>query len=120
MHQGPTTTSPASSAPDSTMAVGWISAIRAPRSLVEDHGAVAGLGDEHPVDAGAPLELPDGGARTHLLHMDVHLIAGEHRLAEAGVVDRHEVDQLAFGGGAEGLDHQNRRGLRSEEPTSEL
>src|SRR3546814_12732013 len=108
MHQGPTTTSSASSAPDSTMAVGWISATRAPRSLVEDHGAVACLGDEHSVDAGAPLDLPDGSASTHLLHMDVTLIAREHRLANAGVIHRSPFDQLAFGGGAGGPAPPNR------------
>ena len=43
--------------------------------------------------------------------MDVQGIAGHHGLAELGVVHGDEINQHAFGLGAQGGDHQHRGGL---------
>ena len=61
---------------------------------------------------GAALELPDIAAVALLGDMHMEAIAGKHRPAEAGVVDTHEVDELAFRLAPEGMNNENGRGLR--------
>src|SRR5690606_27175543 len=54
---------------------------------------------------------PDVGALAQELHRKPHGIARHHRTAEAGLVDGHEVDELAAPGGAAVMNDQAAGGL---------
>src|SRR5262249_23762816 len=93
--KGPIFTPGASSAPFSTMAVGWTStsAILARKSAsvgaVGEHGADLRFRDDLAVHFRFALETPDAAAIPNLSDVVVQLIAGEHGLAKLGVVDPH-------------------------------
>src|SRR5579885_1397967 len=106
---GPITTSPARLAPGATIAVGWICAIA--RLIVEDHRREHRLGGDPAADLGAPLELPDVAAVALFRDMHVEAVARGYRTAEAGIVDAHEIHQLAFRFRPQRMDDEHRGGL---------
>ena len=55
--------------------------------------------------------FPYGRALVGELDLEVDDVARHHRLAEAGLVDRHEEHQFAGMGIAEMIEHQGARGL---------
>jgi hypothetical protein len=73
--------------------------------------ATVGLGDDLAVDHGDPLLLPDGPLLPHHLDVQLEPVAGEHRLAESGVVDGHEVGDLVVRGVDHGPLGEQGRGL---------
>src|SRR6266446_2723576 len=80
--------------------------------IVEDHRGKHRFGHQLAADLGAPLEFPHIAAVALLGDMDVEAVAGHDRAAEAGVVDAHEIDQLALGVLAERMDDEHGGGLR--------
>src|SRR6185436_11487943 len=89
-------------APSSMMAVAWTcgrSPIRLGREragfgAVGQHGADLGFGHHLAVDAGFAEEAPDAAARPDLADVKMQRIARQHRLAELGLVDAHEIDEV--------------------------
>src|SRR5690625_4723940 len=63
--------------------------------VLPDHGAEGCFRHQVPINEDLAGELPEGAAAALLLNLDLKLIAGLDRLAEAAGVDRHEVDELA-------------------------
>ena len=63
-----------------------------------DHGADLGLGHDLTVDLRFAVEPPGAAAAADFLHMIVQLVARQHRLAELGAVDPHEIDELRLVG----------------------
>jgi hypothetical protein len=63
--------------------------------LANDHRADIGFGDERSVNLGIAMEFPDIAALLLLDDMEFDPIARHDRLAEAGIVDGHEIDQVA-------------------------
>src|SRR5690606_35875695 len=82
------------------MAVGWISAsaILAHKSLglgrIDDHGADLRLGSHPPVDLRLAEKATSAAAAADLADMEVNLVARHDGLAELGLVDAHEIDEL--------------------------
>src|SRR5579885_1050702 len=103
-------TSSASRAPGATIAVGCISGMY--RLVVHDHGGKHRFRHQSAVDLCPALEFPDIASMPLLVDMDMQHIAGKYRLAEAGIVDAHEIDKLALGFRPERVDDQHRRRLR--------
>src|SRR5262249_43426046 len=90
---GPIVTSLPISQPVAMRAVASI-AVMGRASPICDHGTDFGLGHHLSVDLGLPTEPPHGLAARNLLHVVFERIAGDHRLAELGVVDGQEIDLL--------------------------
>src|SRR5690606_7729295 len=96
MQYGPIFTPSPRSAPDSTMAVGWIcaSAILARKGLrlrgVDDHGADLRLGGNLSIDLRLAEETPGTAAAANLAHVEAKLITRHHGPAELRLVDAHE------------------------------
>ena len=63
-----------------------------------DQRADLGLGHDLAVHLGLAVEAPGAAAAADLAHMVVQLVAGQHRLAELGAVDPHEIDELRLVG----------------------
>src|SRR5438094_8493695 len=79
---------------------------------IADHGGKGGFRRDLAVDDRLARKLPDAGPALHLLDMKLETVARKDRPAEPDVIDRHEVDQLAFRLLAVGRDHKNGGGLR--------
>ncbi len=79
---------------------------------VGQHGADLGFGDGVAVDLRLAEEPPDAAAVADLAHMIVQLVAGKYGLAELGLVDPHEIDELGLVVLAEAVDAQRACGLR--------
>src|SRR5581483_2228020 len=107
---GPTRTPSPSLAPASTIAVACTSHFGIIR--IQDHGADLSLGHHLTVHLRLTVESPGPAAAPHLAHMVVQLVAGQHRLAELGAVDPHEIDELRLVGRVEVADAQGARRLR--------
>src|SRR5271166_4185964 len=93
------------------MAVGWICGI-ADCLFVQNHRRKYGFGHQIVPDLCPALELPDIAAMTLLGDVHIEPVAGKHRTPKPGIVDTHEIDQLAFRFGAQRMDYQDRGGLR--------
>ncbi len=74
---------------------------------MEDHRGKHRFGHQLATDFGAPFEFPDIAAVALFGDMDVKAVAGDDRTAEAGVVDAHEIYELALGILAEGMDDEH-------------
>src|SRR3954447_3178219 len=107
---GPIATSSANVAPGATIAVGWICGMR--NLIVEDHRGEDCLGHQLAADFGAAFEFPDVAAVALLRDTNMKAIAGKNRAAETGVIDTHEINQLALRFAPEGMDDQHGRRLR--------
>src|ERR1700733_8250363 len=88
--KGPISTPSPMRAPSSMIAVGWvfIAALR-----VANHGAVFRLGNQRIAHISLAAESPDGTAPAQRLHRHAQQIAGTYRLAEARLVDGHEIHE---------------------------
>src|SRR5262245_53986569 len=71
--KGPTSTSSASSAPASTIAVGCTLELGIIR--IQNHGADLGLGDHLPIHLGFTIKAPSAATAANLAHMVVKMIA---------------------------------------------
>src|SRR5690349_18970247 len=60
-----------------------------------DHGGEGRLGRDLALDDPLAGELPDVGPALDLLDMQLQAVTRHDRPAEAHVVDRHEIDELA-------------------------
>src|SRR5262245_17316139 len=108
--KGPISTSSASSAPGSTIAVGCTLELGIIR--IQNHGADLGFGDHLPVHFGFAIKPPGAAAAANLAHMVVKMVAGQHGLAKLGAVYPHEIDELRLVIGLEIRHAQRPRRLR--------
>src|SRR5262245_49813976 len=108
--KGPISTSSASSAPVSTIAVGCT--LELGIIGIQNHGADLGFGDHLPIDFGFAIKPPSAAAAANLAHMVVKVVAGQHGLAELGAVYPHEIDELRLVIGLEIRNAQRPCGLR--------
>src|SRR5579864_2797588 len=81
-------------------------------SAVHDHRGEDGLCHELVAAHRLALEFPDIAAMLLALDLNVQLIAGNDRAAEARAVDTHEIDELALGAGSQAVHDEDRRRLR--------
>ncbi len=75
-------------------------------ALVHQHCADLGLGDFLAVNMGLGPVFPHGRPLVGKLDVEVDDVAGQHRFAEAGLVDGHEEHKLAGVGIAQMVQHQ--------------
>src|SRR5689334_20093860 len=89
-------------APFSTIAVAWTSHFGIIR--IQDHGADFRLGHNLTIYLPFAVEPPGATAAADLPHMIVQQVSRQHRLAELGAVDPHEIHELGLVGGVEVAD----------------
>src|SRR5690606_28662242 len=79
---------------------------------VRNHRGELNLAGDLALHAGLAPELAHTGALLDEADVEVEQAAGFHGRAELGLVDGHEIDQLARSGELQRLDGEDRRGLR--------
>src|SRR5262245_40288991 len=109
VQKGPISTSSASSAPVSTIAVGCTLELGIIR--IQNHGADLGLGDDLPVHFGFAIKPPGATAAANLAHMVVKMVPGQHGLAKLCPVYPHEINELRLVIGLEVRNAQGACGL---------
>ena len=78
----------------------------------DDHGGELGLGRDLAADLALGPELPDLAAAAEDLHMQLQPVPRRDDLAEAGLVQRHEIDEEALVDHLQRLDDEDGGGLR--------
>src|ERR1700686_4241947 len=80
--------------------------------VAHDHRGKHRFRHQLAANLGAAFEFPDIAAIALLGDADMETVAGHHGPAKPGVVDAHEIDELAFRRRPEGMDDEHRGGLR--------
>src|SRR3984957_4094313 len=80
--------------------------------VVQDHRGKNRFRRELSADLGLAFELPDIATVALLRDLNLQDAAGYDRTAKPGIVDAHEIDELALRRRPQRVHHQDRRGLR--------